>query len=285
MLPILGSHQGLQELKKRAIKEIVRKFTDEIATHTVQLWLVVEDSADKAKPWGTAVLVEAHGKHYLTTAAHIMDGIDVKKLAFWDEQDLVQVSGQAVFLSNQAEINKMGDVAVWELSEDATAALLKHYVFLPFDRVKLNHKIETRERYFLLGYPVSKTKKLYKSKTIPIKTMKFFTCGIVSQRKMKHNNLDPLVNFMLDFHRRKAQTVGGDNRQIVHLPDPHGMSGCGLWYLDDDKIARLVGVMIGYNHTDTILIASRIDLTTEIIRKSFDAGIPASTTIRVNWKN
>ena len=275
--------QELKELRNRAFKKVVGMFSDEIATHTVQLWLVIDDNGDKAKPYATGVLLEANGHYYLLTAAHVMDGIDIKYLAFWDNQELVQVSGHAVYLSNQAEVNRTGDVAVWQLSDDACNALMKHYVFLPMDRIILDHKLKTEERYFLLGYPVSKTKKIFKTMTIPIKSLKFFTRGDFSERKMKRNQLDPNVNFMLEYHRRKAQTVGSSNRQIEHLPDPHGMSGCGLWYLDDDKKGRLVGIMIGYNHVDTIMIASRIDLATEIIRKSFDTGMPSSHTITVNW--
>lgn len=283
MMEALLTLQKFKEIRNRAFKRVVESFSDEIATHTVQLWLVVDDDGDKAKPYATAVLLEANGFRYLLTAAHVLDGIDVKNLAFWDDQELVQVSGRAVYLSNRAEINRMGDVAVWLLSDDARDALSKHYVFLPFDRVGLDHQLKTEERYFLMGYPVSKTKKIFKTKTIPIKSLKFFTRGELSDCKMKRNQLDPKVNFMLEYHRRKAQTVGASHGQVEHLPAPHGMSGCGLWYLDDDKIGRLVGIMIGYNHVDTIMIASRIDLATEMIRKSFDASVAQSHTITVNW--
>lgn len=278
-----GTSSFFKELQRRALKEVVRRLSDEIATHTVQLWLVVDDNADKAKPWGSAVLIGANGNHYLLTAAHVMDDIDISDLAFWDEQELVQVSGHAIYLSSRAEINRNGDVAVWKLSDDAKSALLKHYEFLSFDRLKLNHQIETKERYFLLGYPVSKTKKIYKTKTIPIKTLKLFMRGVIQQKKMEKNKLDPHVNFMLEYHKRKAETVGAVKKQIEHLPAPHGLSGCGLWYLDDDKVARLVGIMTSYNLTDTIMIASRIDLATEIIRQNFDATIPATTAIKVNF--
>ena len=283
MKPVFGSLEYIRQLRELAYRRAVNVFSDEIATHTVQLWLVIDDDANKAKPLGSAVLIEFNNRHYLLTAAHVMDGIDVKNLAFWDEQDLVQVSGHAVFLSNQAEINRMGDVAVWELSSGATSALLKHYVFLPFDRIKLDHHLETRERYFLLGYPASKSKKIYRTMTISIKAFKFFTRGVKSLQKMKHNQLDANVNFMLEYHWRKAQPVFANKRQIEQLPDPHGLSGCGLWYMDDDKESKLVGIMIGYNHIDSIMIASRIDLATEIIRKSFDNSIPSSKTIQVEW--
>lgn len=275
--------QHFRELQMKAFKKVVNDFSEEIATHIVQLWLVIDDCADKAKPLGTGVLLEINGKLYLLTAAHVLDNIDIKNFAFWDEQDLVQVSGNAVYLSNRTEGNGTGDIAVWQLSDEVTDALKKHYKFLPFDRIKLNHQINTSERYFILGYPVSKTKIRYQTKTITIKSMKYFTCGEVSQRKIEHNQLDSKVNFLLKYHRRKAHTLGNIRSQKEHLPDPHGISGCGLWYLDDDKVARLVGIMIGYNHPDSIMIASRIDLATEIIRKSFDSSVPASTTINVKW--
>lgn len=283
MKPLFGSLEYIRQLREQAYRKAVGVFSDEIATHTVQLWLVIDDNADKAKPLGSAVLIVINNRHYLLTAAHVMDGIDVKYMAFWDEQDLVQVSGHAVFLSNQAESNRMGDIAVWELSSDATLALLKHYVFLPFDRLKLDHTLETRERYFLLGFPASKSKKIYRTMTISIKTFKFFTRGVISLRKVKHNQLDANVNFMLEYHHRKAQSVFAKKRHIEHLPDPHGLSGCGLWYMDDDKESKLVGIMIGYNHTDSIMIASRIDLATEIIRQSFDKSVTKSSTIEVKW--
>lgn len=104
MKPVFGSLEYIRQLREQAYRRAVDVFSDEIATHTVQLWLVIDDDANKAKPFGSAVLIEFNNRHYLLTAAHVMDGIDVKNLAFWDEQDLVQVSGHAVFLSNQAKI-------------------------------------------------------------------------------------------------------------------------------------------------------------------------------------
>ena len=72
--------QELKELRNRAFKKVVGMFSDEIATHTVQLWLVIDDNGDKAKPYATGVLLEANGHYYLLTAAHVMDGIDIKYL-------------------------------------------------------------------------------------------------------------------------------------------------------------------------------------------------------------
>lgn len=283
MKPKFGTWQYFEEMRRQAIKHVVNTFTNEVANYTVQLWLVIDDNADKAKPWGSSVLLDINAKHYLVTAAHVLDDIDINNLAFWDEQDLVQVSGHLVYLSTQAQVNRTGDIAVWELSNDADATLMKHHQFLPLDRVRLNHHIDLRERYLLLGYPVTKTKKIFKSKTIPIESLKLFTCGVSSEAKMRNNQLDPKINFLLEYHRRKAQSFLAPKRQIEHLPAPHGLSGCGLWHMEDDKIARLVGIMTGYNYTDSIMIASRIDLATEIIRLSMDASIPASSTITVNW--
>lgn len=276
----IGNKDYPERLVRLTVKRLIEQYCHEISTHTVQLWIVIEDNADKAKPLGSAVLLTINDKYYLLTAAHVIDGCDISNIAFWDNQDLVRVSGNVAYLSNASEINKNGDVAVWQLSEDATFALLKHYHFLPFDRVKLRHNIVAQERYIILGYPVSKTKKIYHNMTIPIKTCQFVTSGDVTSRKYFHNNLNPQVNFMLVYHRRKVQGFGTDKKQIEHLPDPHGMSGCGLWYLDEDKHSRLVGLMIGYNHTDSIMIASRIDLVTEIIRKKFDMAIPSNHLLK-----
>ena len=276
---------GSEDMQAQAVKTVFNGIANEVGTHTVQLWLVIENDADKAKPFGSAILLEANGSHYLLTAAHVLDDIDVSNLAFWDDQDLVQVSGKCVYLSTKAEINKKADVAIWQLSDDATSALLKHYTFLPFDRVSQDHQIVEQERYLLLGYPVSKTKKIYKTMTIPIKSLPLFTRGVINQRKLERNELDGDVNLMVEYHRRKAQSFGAKKGQIEHLPDPHGMSGCGLWYIDADKTLKLVGVMTGYNHTDSVMIASRIDLVTEVIRLSFDSTLPPSNTIKVHWIN
>ncbi len=273
-----------KELVRKVLKNIINRYCDEISSYTLQLWIVIDDNADKAKPLGSAVLLTANGKYYLVTAAHVMDGCDISNIAFWDDRDLVQVSGQAVYLSTVAEINKNGDIAVWQLSDEAFNALQKHYSFLPIDRVLMNHQIDLHERYIMVGYPVSKTKKIFQSMTIPIKTLRFVTRGDNTPSKIKSNNLDALINFMVVYHKRKAQSFGAAENQVEHLPDPYGMSGCGLWYLDENRIARLVGIMTGFNFVDTIMIASRIDLAIEIIRKSFDNTIPPSQTISIKWK-
>ena len=259
------------------------RYFDEISQYVVQLWLILSEEPLQFRPHASAVLVEMNGRKYLLTAGHVLDDIDLKYLCFFENDDLVKVQGEVTYLSNKVKENINGDIAAYLLEDENAAELSKHYKFLPFDRVLMNHLLSREPRYFIVGYPVSQSKKWFQKKIIRINSLRFNTRGIIDSKKMKRLGLDPQVNFMVEFHRRKCSNLWDVKNQKQYLPAPNGLSGAALWYIDDDKVMKLVGIMTGYNFVETVMTASRIDLATEMIRHRFDHSVEKTRVINVKW--
>ena len=72
---------------------------------------------------------------------------------------------------------------------------------------------------------------------------------------------------------------------------PIGISGCGVWYIPNFTNPQgglpdyqLMGFINEQNAEKTFLIATRIHILTEVLRKIFEVNIPKSNIISLNNK-
>ena len=60
-------------------------------------------------------------------------------------------------------------------------------------------------------------------------------------------------------------------------PQPHGISGSGLWLLIGDPESELYPILIGilseYHENKAILISTKIDLFIDLLKQKFDSSI------------
>lgn len=191
--------------------------------------------------------------------------------------DFLILDGDISFFSDDnSEQNIAGDIAVNKLSIATVIDLKTEYFFLPEERICLDYVMAEKDYYLMLGYPASKTKKICKRVHIKVTPFKFISQGVLESKLYYKLKLTKRTNYLIKFHRKKGRNFINNCKQM--LPKPKGNSGMGLWLMNGIN-PLLIGIMTGFNHSETVFIGTRIDLATELIRYRFDSSVKKSNVI------
>lgn len=268
-----------EEIITKAREKVIEGLFFEIEPYIIQIYRKESDIEPiNISPLDSGVLLQINENYYLCTAAHTYYKEEVGNIGTFIGEDFYVLQGELSLLPIDASReNDKADIAVCKLTNEVVEDLKIKYKFLPLERVCINHKLQEENRYFMLGYPVTKTKKNVSTKTIKVKPFKFVTKGIISSNRYEKIGCDFLVNYLIDFHRYKVTNL--KSKRKLTAPKPEGNSGTGLWFFNGKELV-LVGIMIEYDNKESVFIGTRIDLVTELIRIRFDSTIPQSTVIK-----
>jgi hypothetical protein len=247
---------------------------------------------DKAKgkqsALGSGLLFSLDQKFFMITAAHVI-GEKQKEIYVILSDKEIQLGGLLLLtpipISGKRDDDKI-DIAIMHLTDSSVADLLQNFKFIELENIGISYKKISQANYLVVGYPATKTKKVWGKDEIKSKPFVY---------RSKENEIFNYAKFGFSNKLHIAvkfdgKVVSTRNKNLHKAPNLHGISGCGLWYLKDfgkpsmiDN-KQLVGVVIEqkkyYGHN--AIIATRIDLITEAIRQQFDVVIPKSKTIKVN---
>ena len=90
-------------------------------------------------------------------------------------------------------------------------------------------------------------------------------------------------------HYNKNSAFNSRNGTFGTGPDLHGISGCGLWYTDPMHLIsgtvkpKITAIMTDWPVKDrSVIIGTRIDVITGIIKKYLEVDFPESQIVRVH---
>lgn len=229
---------------------------------------------------GCGVLFQFDSSHYLFTNAHVIDDIEKEKLFILVKNgETISIAGQHRFSSMPASGNRKDDpldMAVVKLHSGAIERLLGYgYCFLSLNDIKVDHEIDSSDEYMVVGYPATKTKvnivkKVVQSTPFIFRTIPFK--GGIEKAK-----------FTSGLHFAVSYPIGGivetESEMLQRGPKPHGISGSGLWLVDQLQSAysiRLIGIQSDYLENRAAFVSLRVDLFLDIARQKFDTNIPRS---------
>lgn len=238
------------------------------------------------KVHGTGVFIQIQDHYFLISAAHVFDRYRDLFIPLSKDYEIIKPGG-TTFYNNPSNRDKDGiDVAVLKLDDYCVPHILRRYSFLQADDLAINHIFKDGEFYTFLGYPTTKSKVLYKTDVFDSTTFFHFTSPAKSEEYSKFNR-NPALNVMASYDKKFA--YNSKNNTFGTGPDLHGISGCGLWFTDPLDLStgiikpKLIAIMTDWPIKNrTIIIGTRIDVITGIIRKYLDIDFPESTIIRVN---
>lgn len=236
------------------------------------------------KVHGTGVFIQIQKHYFLVSAAHVFDKFRELFIPLSRDYEIIKVGGE---IYNHSAVNRDKDeidVAVMKLDNKCVPHLLQVYNFLQADDLAINHKFENKEYYTFLGYPATKSKILYRTDIFDSTTFFHFTTPERSEIYQKFNR-NPAVNVITSYNRKFSfnhkKNIFGTG------PELHGISGCGLWFVNPFDLStgitkpKLTAIMTDWPIKNRdIIIGTRIDVITEIIRKYFDVDFPESKIVR-----
>jgi len=236
------------------------------------------------------VYIFQDGSHFLITAAHVAEGLNHELYVGINEDTVFRLGGVIVTnnVVSDCDADKY-DLCVLKLCEETINNIKSSYGFLDQTELGINHEFKELPMYEIVGFPATKSKYNRFKKQLKSKAYRYITIPA------KDECYSPLsctkdFNIVLNYDKKKVYNYAKKTTQIG--PNLFGISGCGLWYtpptnlmLKDKPVKKLVGIMIEWpKNNRKYLIATRIDLFTEIIRQKYKCDIPKSKTLKLNIK-
>lgn len=92
--------------------------------------------------------------------------------------------------------NDKADIAVCKLTEESVSDLKQKYDFLGFENIELDHEISFKSNYIIVGYPITKTKKNTKKRTIKSTPLKLSTKAYFGLKQYEKIGRDIKTNIL-----------------------------------------------------------------------------------------
>lgn len=237
------------------------------------------------KVYGTGVFIQIQDHYFLISAAHVFDKFGELFIPLAKDYEIITPGGK-IFNNNAPNRDKDSiDVGIMKLEEKCVSHLLCAYNFLKADDLAINHIFQSEEYYTFLGYPTTKSKNIYKTDIFDSTSFFHFTTPKSNEDYLKFNR-NPAVNVVTSYDRRLS--FNHKKYMFGTGPELHGISGCGLWFTDPLDLSpgiikpKLTAIMTDWPIKNrNIIIGTRIDVITGIIKKHLDIDFPESRIVRL----
>jgi hypothetical protein len=268
--------------------QLVLATSNSILESTIQFFY--ENAKGEPAPTGSGLLISLVDRFFMLTAAHVISE-DCKNVYIILPDKELRLGGVLHYTPLPPSIKREDDkidIAVMELEDTVVADILSSFKFITLDNIEIGHKDILLPYYLSVGYPVTKTKKVWGKAEISANPYPYQT-EPEPKFDFEKFGFAPFSHMAVKFD---GKVTSEKNKNVHQAPQMNGISGSGLWYLKDFakpdmvKNKQLVGLVIErINETGNQgIIATRIDLVTEFIRQHFNLDIPKSPTIIVNFK-
>lgn len=252
---------------------VCSNFALEIAKCTPQLF-IVKNHHSRLPPYafGSAILTTIKQAHFLVTAAHCVDRINLEYLGIMIENDFYTIGGQLFYYEpNQDTFDpNNADMAVVMLNTKTANVIKEKYEFMDWEKIGLDHLSDQLSKYLIFGYPASKTRKYFPTKQIIPEPLVLRTVG-TSDDYYLHDDINRSKTFLLYADQKCVGRTA--ESEIEELPQLGGISGCGVWTIFDlftqSPKYKLVGLITGEDKNMRVLYCSRINNAERIINSYF----------------
>jgi len=164
------------------------------------------------------------------------------------------------------------DIAVITLSDECADDLEAFYQFSTPRDVASPLPKSAVTHFLIAGYPASRNRFRSLRHGFPSRATFFVMRDVLDLSCLKLTDKVDQLHFALSVPTSPLPKVGGGK---FHLPQPHGMSGGGIWRFEVDPHARLVttpllvGISIEYHKHERALLATRVQAAIPLARDLF----------------
>ncbi|MCE9562125.1 MAG: hypothetical protein K8U57_08725 [Planctomycetes bacterium] len=186
---------------------------------------------------GSGVLLEIGGRHFILTAAHVLDLHSSHGIPLWVMPDeigkrVISLDGAVLFASEMPESRDRRDdpmdAGFLELPPQIVSELLPSKEFLPLRNIDIRDPFRARSWYMTVGYPYEVNLPDHDRRSHTSTLFAYASWPYTGERGMPPNfnpGFDLLVHYM------RNDSTEGDESVLAYVPEPPGVSGCGMWRL------------------------------------------------------
>jgi hypothetical protein len=241
------------------------------------------DLAKVAHPLGSCVLLKWNDIYFLVMAGHTAKDFHTKYhgrffTMLGSKKVAIQTEG---FMNTRPRNGDNVDVYVSRLTHQCSFILMDAgYKFFDIKDMDIDHDDLEGRRYMVVGFPVTKikNKNLTQGPTFISNPFIYITWVNNKASLLKKLKLEP-HNLIVNYQKRKI--TSSKSMEVSMGPSPVGLSGCGIWCVDDNSKYYPAAILTDYFVEHNALIGTRIQLVTEALRIHFAPDIPMSNKIRM----
>lgn len=232
---------------------------------------------------GTGIFLKILDDYFLITVAHVAESLNFEFYVGLEKHTIFKLGGNLVTNKTNNRDKDKFDICVLKLCSETIENISKTYNFLNLQEININHDYKNLPLYELVGFPATKSKYNKYKKKLYSKAYRYITTPVLEKNIYKNLKCSTSYNVILNYDRKKVYNYKKKSTQIG--PELEGISGCGLWYTPVEEITSkekpkkyLVAIITEWPINDRkYLIATKIDLFTEVIRQHFKIDIPKSS--------
>lgn len=188
-----------------------------------------DELRNRKQLFASAILLKIHETHFALTAAHVLDERSKLDLYVGSGDKGVPLRGSfgsTNFPTSGSRKQDKIDLGIVRLSKEVVRDMRENE-FLALDNIDLS--VTTTGHYVFAGYPSSTHKKAIKAEEATV-ALSSFIVDSAPLTDYQIAGLDSNISLALRFDK---QNMWGQQGQGSGIPSPTGVSGGGVWRLDD----------------------------------------------------
>lgn len=220
---------------------------------------------DEVLPAGSGVFIKYKENYYVVSAAHVLAEYYNNTFVILDDIELV-IGGRIISTpmptTGSRDDDKI-DISIIRVDPSCVPQLLTRYKALDSSEIELVHQMKELTTYFSVGFPLTRTKKVWNAKEI--KSIGF---SYQSEPFLNYNyekfGFSAVNNFAIKFD---GEVTSATNPNDHLAPDITGISGSGVWHFRDKTEKKLIGIAIERikETGHKCVIATKIDVVIKMI--------------------
>ncbi|PIF34536.1 hypothetical protein CLU81_5191 [Flavobacterium sp. 9] len=224
------------------------------------------DDQNVVAPAGSGVFIKYKENYYVVTAAHVLAEYYNETFVILHDTELT-IGGQLY----NTEMPKSGmraddkiDISILKVDNNSATKLLTRFKALEScSEIATNHNLSNAASYFSVGFPLTKTKKVWGKDEIKSIGFTYQTEPILNY-EFKKFGFDSLSTIAIKFD---GQVINATNPHPHFSPNLAGMSGSGLWHFYDKGKKALIGIIIEQikETGHKAVLATKIDIVLKMI--------------------
>jgi hypothetical protein len=265
-------------INKKMDYEAASRAANKALRATCQLLQIKSSTKELPVALGCGVLLHYNSSCYLLTNAHVSDVIvNGNTFVLSQSHEKMTLGGQYYYTSipcGGKRSDDTFDISVAKLDVEVVVKLIdRGHEFIDISDINTYQYSSVQDVFLLAGFPASKTSTDTMRKLV--KSNPFFCRTVPYKGDLRKVNLDPIFHIAVSYPIQKFRDT--ITAKVQRVPNPHGMSGSGLWKLekkDSEYRVNLVGILSEYFENKAAIVSTRIDLFIDLIRQKFDNAIP-----------
>lgn len=283
---LLSEYGQADEQFRAFVARLMRECPPIIQRHTIAFF---GEQDGKQIQCGSGVLLQVGGQHFVLTAAHVLDLLLVHSIPLFlmpgeAGKKLISLTG-AVFYSSEMPSSRsrnddVMDVGFVELTAPTASELVPGKTFLRLKDIDVRDPFYPKSWYLTAGYPSEVNVSDYDRRTHTSTLLAYASWPYYGERGFPdyfRQEFDLFVHYM------RNDSTEGDENVLASVPEPEGVSGCGMWRLasadkpieswNPDDI-RLIGIQRSWSKKFETLRGVRVAHPLAMMAESLPALTP-----------